>query len=211
MAELAPILIAIVPGLGLGLAFSLLWPSFSLAKECGLLIALAAAIGWSWWTNHIAADRIRKLAFNGQLLKLVQMVFAILIFKGVLTDSQAVSGIRDDLMNAHIPLVLIVMLLPFVVGMVTGITIAFVGGTFPILIALIESMGDTRLMLAYIMLALVCGFVGVLLSPLHLCLVLSNEYFGTTLGAVYRHLWVPCAALAASAVVYFFLLQWLLV
>jgi hypothetical protein len=61
---------------------------------------------------------------------------------------------------------------------------------------------------ALLRVAIVCGFVGVLLSPLHLCLVLSNEYFQTRLSAVYMHLWFPCLALVLSAFGYFGLLHW---
>ena len=73
---------------------------------------------------------------------------------------------------------------------------------------MVNSMGETQHMLAYIMLAMVCGFAGVLLSPLHLCLVLSNEYFQTRLSSVYKYLWFPCIALILSAFGYFGLLQW---
>jgi hypothetical protein len=94
------------------------------------------------------------------------------------------------------------------VGMIAGITIAFVGSTFPILIPMVHSLGESQQMLAYIMLATVCGYVGVLLSPLHLCLVLSNEYFQTKLSSVYKYLWFPCVALVLSAFGYFGLLHW---
>ncbi len=63
-------------------------------------------------------------------------------------------------------------------------------------------------MMSYIMLAMVCGFVGVLLSPLHLCLILSNTYFQAKLSAVYRYLWFPCIGLVLSAFGYFGLLLW---
>jgi hypothetical protein len=54
-----------------------------------------------------------------------------------------------------------------------------------------ELLGHGHLLLAYMMLALVSGFFGVLLSPLHLCLLLSNAYFKTTLAPVYRLLGNP--------------------
>jgi len=56
------------------------------------------------------------------------------------------------------------------------------------------------------MLALVSGFVGVLLSPLHLCLLLSNAYFKTTLAPVYRLLWQLCTILFSAAGLYFVLM-----
>ena len=117
-------------------------------------------------------------------------------------------AISDELLSLKIPLLIIVAFLPFVVGLVCGIGIAFVGSTFPILIPMIHSVGESQFMLAYIMLAMVCGFAGVLLSPLHLCLILSNDYFKTQLTSVYKHLWLPCAALILSAFGYFWLLHW---
>ena len=136
------------------------------------------------------------------------MIVAILIFKGILSDTQAVKSISDELIALKIPLLIIMAFLPFMVGMIGGIGIAFVGSTFPILIPMIDSMGETQFMLAYIMLGMVCGFTGVLLSPLHLCLILSNEYFHTRLAVVYRILWFPCVALILAAFGYFWFLHW---
>lgn len=86
-------------------------------------------------------------------------------------------------------------------------TIAFVGTTFPILISLPRVLNETRYRLPCIMLALVSGFVGVLLSPLHLCLLLSNEYFQTPLPPDYRFPWTPGALLLVAVSLYFFALH----
>jgi hypothetical protein len=112
------------------------------------------------------------------------------------------------MLDWQIPLVPIAMILPFIVGLVGGITIAFVGATFPILVSLVNTLGQSSLMLPYMMLALVCGFAGVLVSPLHLCLLLSNEYFETDLLAVYRCLRLPVVALVAGGFLYFGALRW---
>ena len=99
--------------------------------------------------------------------------------------------------------VVVAVALPMLVGLVSGITIAFVGTTFPILISLIQASSTNTAVLPYLILGLVCGFVGVLFSPLHVCLLLSNEYFETSLDRVYRHLLVPCLAMLIAALVYF--------
>ncbi|MEJ2728124.1 MAG: DUF401 family protein, partial [Deltaproteobacteria bacterium] len=44
--ELAPILVVIFPGLGMGVLFSNLFPAFSISKEFGLILALCMAIAW---------------------------------------------------------------------------------------------------------------------------------------------------------------------
>ena len=142
------------------------------------------------------------------MVKMIYMVAGILIFKGVLEDSGAVERLSREMLDWQIPLISIAMLLPFIVGLVGGITIAFVGATFPILVSLVHSLGQADLMLPYMMLALVSGFAGVLISPLHLCLLLSNEYFETDLVAVYHCLWVPVSALLAGGIGYFGVLCW---
>ncbi|MDY6903112.1 MAG: DUF401 family protein [Thermodesulfobacteriota bacterium] len=205
--EITPIMVVIVLGLGLGWIISVAVPSLTVAKETGLVISLCVGIAMVWKMNHIPADRMIKLATNRHMVNMVYMVAAILVFKQVLEDSGAVAEICDELLYLNIPFYLICGVLPFIVGILTGITIAFVGSAFPILLSLIDAHGNTGLMIPYMMLGLSCGFAGVLISPVHLCLLLSNEYFGTNLRAVYRFLWLPCLCIVLCAYIYFFLLR----
>ena len=208
--ELMPILMVIILGLGLGILLSYVFPKFLISKETGLIISLIAAVAWVWHENKVTSGKRRALVFNMKMFDMGYMVIAILVFKGILTDSQAVSAISREFAAIHLPLFIIAAILPFVVGVFTGITIAFVGSTFPILISLIQAQGEAAFMPAYIMIGLTCGFAGVLLSPLHLCLLLSNQYFETTLDSVYRHLWVPCAGMACAGIGYFWVLHGIL-
>jgi hypothetical protein len=68
-------------------------------------------------------------------------------------------------------------------------------------------MASSDLKLPLMILAFASGSVGQLVSPLHLCLILTNEYFKAPLSAVYRHLWLPGAFLMAGAIGYFFILK----
>ena len=168
------------------------------------------AIGWVWYKNTLTRDQIWKVLSDPQNLNMIYIVASILIFKGILEDSNAVEAISRELIMLKVPLMMIAVILPFIVGLITGITIAFVGVTLPILIPLIHSLGEAGFILPYVMLAVVCGFSGVLLSPLHLCLILSNEYFNTSMGAVYRHLWLLCICLISSGIAYFLMSHWIL-
>jgi hypothetical protein len=208
ISELIPILIVIVPGLSTGFLISKIFPGFSKGKEAGLIICLVAAIVWIWQKNKFSGQQIKNVLKDKHLLKMFYMVAGIFVFKGVLSDGQAVDAISKNLIDLKIPLLIIVALLPFIVGLIAGIAIAVVGSTFPILIPMIHSMGEAQHMLAYIMLAMVCGFAGVLLSPLHLCLLLSNEYFKARLLSMYKYLWWPCVAMMTAAFGYFGLLHW---
>lgn len=213
LREMLPILIVICVGLGTGALLLLVFPAFAGGKESGLVFSLCLAIGWTWHENDFSGQQMWRILKNPQLIKMIYMVLSILVFKGILGDSNGVNAISEELSMLKVPLLLIAIALPFIVGMLTGITIAFVGSTFPILIPLVQSHGEGQFVLAYVMVALVTGFAGVLLSPLHLCMILSNEYFETGPSPVYRHLWKPCLYLVIIGVGYFWVLhglfQWL--
>ncbi len=210
LVQLAPIAWVISVGLGLGmlLPFGLPDKLLPVAKELGLVIALITAIGWVWQKNQMAWSERWVIVRQPAMLKMLYMVASILIFKGVLEDSGAVAQLSMEMLQHRIPLMPICMVLPFLVGGVAGITIAFVGATFPIIISLIQSMGEVHLMVPYLTLALACGFVGVLLSPLHLCFLLSNEYFETAPIPVYRHMGIPLGVMLVASVAYFGVLHY---
>jgi uncharacterized protein len=208
--ELGPIWFVIVFGLALGQGLSIWLPDSlpAVAKELGLIVALLLATTWVWRRNHVTAGERWLIVRQPAVLKMIYMVVGILVFEGILEASGSVELVSREMLGWGIPLMPIAMLLPFLVGAVAGITIAFVGATFPILISLVHAMGQSNLMLPYLMLALVSGFVGVLVSPLHLCLLLSNEYFHATLLPLYRLMRVPLLALVAASAAYFVLLRY---
>jgi len=210
LKDLIPILMVIIVGLGAGVVLSHLFPGLYIAKEVGLIISLVLSVLYVWFRNNMNGNGIRKVIIDPHLLKMFYMVLAILVFKGMLENSHAVEAISGEFAEFSVPLILITFALPFIVGGVTGITLAFVGSTFPIIIPLVHSMGESQYLTAYVMLALVSGFVGVLLSPLHLCLMLSNQYFNASLRRVYRHLVLPCMVLFAAGCVYFFVMRWMI-
>jgi integral membrane protein (TIGR00529 family) len=107
-------------------------------------------------------------------LRIAAMVLGVLVFKDVLQASGAVRTVPAVLQEAGVPLLAVAVLLPLVVGFVTALETAFVGLTFPLLLA-IAGTADLRL-LAF---AYAGGFAGVMLSPLHLCMVFTREYFET--------------------------------
>ncbi len=209
LQEMMPILIAIVFGITLGAILTRVFPEYPIGRETGMGLALSAGVIWVFVVNRMSKKDAVAIGRAPQLYRIIYMVFAILLFKEMLGKSGAVETVSGQLLSLNIPMLLITALLPFAVAMVTGLAMAFVGSTFPILIPLIQSAGESEHLLAYLMVALVVGFGGILLSPLHLCMVLSNEYFEASTAAVYRHLWKPAVLLMMSAGAYFPVLYWL--
>jgi hypothetical protein len=95
--ELTPILIVIMLGIAIGAGLSRLDVFGQIAKEIGLIIALVLAILLVLQTNGISMATRRKILFNRKLGCMVYMVASILIFKGILEDSQAVDAVCSEL------------------------------------------------------------------------------------------------------------------
>ena len=123
------------------------------------------------------------------------MIAGIILFKETMEASGSVRNLGRVFIEHGIPLVPVFCLLPFLAGLLTGHTVGFVGSTFPLLI----SIGDP-VPLSLLSLAFASGFVGVLLSPVHLCLILTREYFKADLSGIYRKT-VPAGAIVFTIVI----------
>jgi integral membrane protein (TIGR00529 family) len=186
--EMLPIAIIIGIGLPSGPLLSMAFPTFKLSTELGLIVAIALAIFWIFNTNNLPKSKRITIWANPELIKTTYMIAALFVFKEVLQECHAVQAAGVELMNAGIPLVLVVITLPFMTGLATGLTIGFVGATFPIILSLVQESVLPSMMPAYLMLAVISGFVGVLVSPLHFCFTLSGKYFETPMLEISRPL-----------------------
>lgn len=123
-----------------------------------------------------------KVIKYGFTIDVIILVFGVIIFKEMLQFSGAVEGIAHAITQTRIPYILVFILLPFLIGLITGISVGFVGSTFPLLLHLKDTVAHE------ISIAFVAGYAGVLLSPLHLCLILTKEYFKADMTGIYKKL-----------------------
>ena len=209
VVQLMPIVLVVGGAIFLGLLIHFggeaLPFSRSIANEIPLIAVLVMSILWVWRKNRMPRRQIQGIVLSRSLLHMIFMIAGIMVFQGMLKDTGAVSEISQALAIAQVPFILITVALPFFVGTITGVTVAFVGTTFPIIFGLLASAGMTDQILSYTVLAFCAGYLGVLLSPLHACLVLSCSYFKTDVARIYRKLSVPCLALAAAGLASFWI------
>ncbi len=185
-----PIILVIGSYLGLGLPQYLLAPCVLSGVVCVLAIGA--------WGRRLSIREAGRAVFgNPETYQVILLAFAVMIFGGVVKSCGAVDQVTADLARHGFPMLGVAILLPFVVGLMTGITIGYVGATFPIVLAL---SGTGPAALPTVILAFVSGFLGTLLSPAHLCLSSTNEYFKANSLLVYRAMTVPLVFLFATGV-----------
>lgn len=180
-----------------------------LTKFSPLLLGLLGSLIATLVSNPLPARKVARLFGGKETLPLLGLVLSVMIYQQMLTHVNAAQRIGEELTARHVPLTSVVIILPFIAGMLTGIAFGFVGVSFPIVLSLIAGMPDVP-MRPYVVLAYASGHIGMMLSPIHLCYVVSNRYFEATFGATYRHIALPSLLMAILAGAYFSLLRWLL-
>ena len=115
-----------------------------------------------------------------------------------------VQGIRDELMTYGIPPILLILIMPFFSGFILGIAVGFVGASFPLIVPLIPAH-DTFTYLLYAVLAYTFGYMGMMLSPVHLCFLVTKDYFKAGAGGSYSYVVKTSIAVLLSAVLLFFI------
>jgi len=198
-----PMLIAICCGLGFEVAMTYLAPD--LPFELGIMAALLLAIGCSLAQNRVGPGFVAGVLKDRELYKLVALVVSVLVFKDVLQASGAVEQLAR-VASGPGALFALTLGLPFLVGLISGITVAFVGATFPIILGVLHNIGAGDMLMPYLTLGLFAGFTGVMVSPLHVCFVLSCQFFGADIASTWRRLLIPCGLLLACGIAWFFVL-----
>ena len=115
--------------------------------------------------------------------QIIVLIFGVMYFKNMLEVSGAITELTAYFKLADVSVTLIVFAMPFIVGLLTGVVQAYVGITFPLILPFITGLSgvDTQ-MLSF---AFISGYVGVMLSPVHLCFLFSCEYFKVEMTDVY--------------------------
>jgi len=129
--------------------------------------------------------RIPKLLWESFKPMTLLLIVGVMVFKGMLETSGAIAALPGILLSGGVPSVVIISVLPFMVGLLTGITQGFVAVAFPLLLGI---FGRPAGSLNWYVLAFVSGLGGVLLSPSHLCLALTKDYFKAEWRQVYGYL-----------------------
>lgn len=137
-------------------------------------------------------------------LNILLTVGGVMIFQALLQKSGLIAVACGEMREWGIPAVCAVAALPFLAGFVTGIAVGFVAVSFPLVVELMRGSGGELPVLATLALAFGFGHAGMMLSPVHTCILVTRDYFGASLFASMRRI-IPCvlSMLAFCLVVHF--------
>lgn len=128
-----------------------------------------------------------KMLSSPLILRTMFLMSAVLVFQRIIYISDVFGNIRPEDISFSF-LIFLCFLISFSIGFLTGVNTAYIAISFPVLLPLIQGLPNYISLSVYIY---VIGFSGILLSPVHLCLVFTNEYFKSNLLKVYKFLFPP--------------------
>jgi integral membrane protein (TIGR00529 family) len=133
--------------------------------------------------------RIMKKSFTWNLLF---AIFGIMILREMIQISQIHVLITETMQNLAFPALFIVILIPLLLGTLTGYNLGAVALSYPLVESFfiftgIQPLGLTSLIF-------MSSLIGYLISPIHLCNVLSSEYLKTDTTRMYR-MFLPAAVI----------------
>jgi integral membrane protein (TIGR00529 family) len=166
-------------------------PLLPLPLHWALLLVAALLSLW----KKVGPKEIGSIVFNKTTVRSLLVIAAVVVFQRLIEVSAAFDVLKT--MNISLGLtVLFIFFVAFTVGFLTGVNTAYIAIAFPVLLPLIQHLPNYFYLALYVY---VIGFAGILVSPLHLCLVLTNEYFEASLLDVYRYMAIPVLLMIAIA------------
>jgi integral membrane protein (TIGR00529 family) len=162
-----------------------------------MLLSLSAVIVLFMVVHRVGPRHWLDIAKHSLPLRTFSAILGVMIFKRVIEDAGAVQRIPVALGDIGLPPLLVAFLVPHLVGLLTGTPPAAVALSIPIVAPLMDTPAYDYIAGGVWM--FVGAFSGVMLSPLHLCLALTREYFGARWGPLYQAIAPATAAIIAVA------------
>jgi len=178
-----------------------IWPIFLtiiliFAFKLNMLTALAVSSLLTQIFSRMSLKERWDIIVRSASLKIVLLTAALMVFKRILEASGALDSVVRVFPPEGVSAYILLFAAPFFVALLTGVNQAFVAITFPLLLPIV---GKGQPDMVLLMFAYVSGFCGILLSPAHLCLALTADYFKAELRDVYKILIGPVAVIFSAA------------
>lgn len=178
-----------------------------ISRYMPVFLGLVASSAYLLWKYR--GKRIFSGSMTASTVRLIGVVIGIRVFSALLSSANLASGAASELATAGIPALLVIAMLPFLAGLVTGVGFGYIGLSLPLVISLIPNVAGLPFS-AGIVLAGGFGYAGMMLSPLHVCMVVTAEHFHTGLSATIRKIAVPLLVFVGVVVTYVWILALIL-
>jgi len=190
----------------LPLPISFILMPFGLTQVQSFLIGVILSIALVFLITKTPRDKYGAIVKKALSWKLPLAIFGIMIFREMFMVSKIDLFLTNIVQDISIPAIIFFTIIPLFFGIVMGYNLGAIGVSFPILFVFLSLFNDAN-MVALASIMYVSSLVGYLISPLHLCNVVSSEYLKVDITGMYKML-IPASLvlLLINTIVMFFIM-----
>ncbi len=163
---------------------------FNISLEICFIFGVLTSIIVLLYLVKTPKDEYKNLLKKSITWKFAMVIIGIMIFRKIFEYTQSNQAIFSSLESFNIPILLMIILLPFILGIITGYLLIGITLSYPLLAPFYPATDLT--IIGFASLIFVSAFVGYLISPIHLCNILSSEYLKTNTTKMYP-VFIPAA------------------
>jgi len=175
-------------------------------KLAAMLIGILAGLIIVWRRSGKQKKMFTSF-FQRHNMNILLTVGCIVVFQSLLETSRLLPAAAEEMARSGISVIPIVAALPFLAGFVTGVASAIAGIAFPLIVGLLATGAGGLTPMSTLALAFGFGYMGMMLSPIHLCLLMTRDYFSASLLPIYRQLAFCVASQFVFAILVFLILS----
>jgi hypothetical protein len=125
-----------------------------------------------------------KILTKSLTYNLALAIFGIMIFREMFQVSQANIILADLITGTHLPALIIIIIIPLILGVLTGYNLGAIALSYFLVTPFFQYVDINIIGITSII--FISSLVGYLVSPIHLCNVLSSEYLKTDTTRMYK-------------------------
>lgn len=172
--------------------FAILHFVFNISLEICFIFGVLTGMVVLLYLVKTPKEDYKQLLKKSITWKFAMVIIGIMIFRKIFEVTQSNQAIFETLQSFNIPVLLMIIALPFILGIITGYLLIGLTLSYPLLAPFLPATDLT--VIGFASLIFMSGFVGYLISPVHLCNILSSEYMKTDTTKMYP-VFVPASIL----------------
>jgi len=146
-----------------------------------------------YYLLDISWGEYAKILKNSLSFNLAIVIFGIMIFREMIEVSKADIILVDLIVKLPVSSVVVLILIPFILGLLTGYNLGAIALSYPLVEPFFQNTGLN--IVGFTSIIFMSSLLGYLISPIHLCNVVSSDYLKTDVTRMYR-MYLPTVVVA---------------
>lgn len=183
----------------------LIFVCLMLFKNLPSFVAMLVGLVYVLFLKKVTSKKMVQAFKFRKILEYAFLIFSVFLLREVINKTNFAMSIYNELQLLNLPNFVILFFLPFSIGFLAGISSASIGIAFPLLLPLLRP--DNILSMQSVFIAYLGVWTALLVTPTHLCLSLSVDYFKASFSKFYKGMVKPIFLLILIALVWYFIIS----